>query len=164
MLAFALGMTVMWHFQKMVIDHLVASAPEAEKKLSVYLLNIADLGAAGQLTFQGQPLGKPDMPNSVRESVKTLLPAAALGTRLSDFQAPASGWVTQPPTLPLAASAELLDNAYRNTITPPIALGLSSFGNSDVEDNKVPRHFLAPHQQGYSSLSSGVNGASMTKP
>lgn len=126
-LAFALGMTVMWHFQKMVIDHLVASAPEAEKKLSVYLLNIADLGAAGQLTFQGQPLGKPDMPNSVRESVKTLLPAAALGTRLSDFQAPASGWVSQPPTLPLAASAELLDNAYRNTITPPIALGLSSF-------------------------------------
>jgi hypothetical protein len=126
-LSFALGMTVMWHFQKMVIDHLVANAPEAEKKLSVYLLNIADLGAAGQLTFQGQALGQTDMPISVRESVKTLLPAAALGASLSDFQAPASGWGTQAPALPMSASPELLDNAYRNTITPPIALGLSSF-------------------------------------
>ena len=48
LLSFALGMTLMWHFQKMVIDHLVDSAPVAEKQLSVYLLNIADLAALGR--------------------------------------------------------------------------------------------------------------------
>lgn len=126
-LSFALGMTLMWHFQKMVIDHLVDSAPIAEKKLSVYLLNIADLGAQGQLRIKGEALGTTDMAMSVREAVKTLLPAAALGTPLSDFEAPASGWVAQPPALPTSTAADMLDNAYRNTITPPIALGLSSF-------------------------------------
>jgi hypothetical protein len=127
LLSFAVGMTLMWHFQKMVIDHLVETAPIAEKKLSVYLLNIADLGAAGQLRYKGAPLGTPDMPQSVRETVKTLLPAAALGTQIMDFETPASGWVNQAPALPMSATDELLDNAYRNTITPPIALGLSSF-------------------------------------
>ena len=127
LLSFAVGMTLMWHFQKMVIDHLVESAPLGEKQLSVYLLNIADLGAQGQLRIGGSVLGSVNMPQSVRETVKTLFPAAALGTPLSDFQAPASGWVAQPPALPISTSTDMLDNAYRNTITPPIALGLSSF-------------------------------------
>jgi hypothetical protein len=127
LLSFALGMTLMWHFQKMVIDHLVDSAPVAEKKLSVYLLNIADLAAQGQLRIHGVPLGTENMSPSVREAVKTLFPAAALGTPLADFEAPASGWVAQAPALPTSVSPEMLDNAYRNTITPPIALGLSSF-------------------------------------
>jgi hypothetical protein len=127
LLSFAVGMTLMWHFQKMVIDHLVESAPVEEKQLSVYLLNIADLGAQGQLRIGGAALGSVNMPQSVREAVKTLFPAAALGTPLSDFQAPASGWVAQPPALPISTSTDMLDNAYRNTITPPIALGLSSF-------------------------------------
>ena len=120
-------MALMWHFQKMVIDHLVDSAPLAEKQLSVYLLNIADLSAQGQLRINGAPLGTTNMPPSVREAVKTLFPAAALGTPLADFEAPASGWVAQAPALPISVSPEILDNAYRNTITPPIALGLSSF-------------------------------------
>jgi hypothetical protein len=127
LLSFALGMTLMWHFQKMVIDHLVDSAPVEEKRLSVYLLNIADLAAQGQLRIHGVPLGTENMSPSVREAVKTLFPAAALGTPLVDFEAPASGWVAQAPALPTSVSPEMLDNAYRNTITPPIALGLSSF-------------------------------------
>jgi hypothetical protein len=127
LLSFALGMSVMWHFQKMVIDHLVDSAPEAEKKLSIYLLNIADLAAQGQLRIKGEPLGTTNMSPSVREAVKTLFPAAALGTPMADFEAPASGWVAQAPALPTSISPEMLGNAYRNTITPPIALGLSSF-------------------------------------
>ena len=127
LLSFALGMTLMWHFQKMVIDHLVDSAPIEEKRLSVYLLNIADLAAQGQLRIHGVPLGTENMSPSVREAVKTLFPAAALGTPLASFKAPASGWVAQAPALPASVSPEMLDNAYRNTITPPIALGLSSF-------------------------------------
>ena len=127
LLSFALGMTLMWHFQKMVIDHLVDSAPVEEKRLSVYLLNIADLAAQGQLRIHGVPLGTENMSPSVREAVKTLFPAVALGTPLVDFEAPASGWVAQAPALPTSVSLEMLDNAYRNTITPPIALGLSSF-------------------------------------
>jgi len=127
LLSFALGMTLMWHFQKMVIDHLVHSAPIEEKKLSVYLLNIADLAAQGQLRIQGVALGTENMLPSVREAVKTLFPAAALGTPLASFEAPVSGWVAQAPALPTSVSPEMLDNAYRNTITPPIALGLSSF-------------------------------------
>ena len=35
LLSFAVGMTLMWHFQKMVIDHLVETAPVEEKQLSV---------------------------------------------------------------------------------------------------------------------------------
>ena len=127
LLSFAVGMTLMWHFQKMVIDHLVDSAPIEEKRLSVYLLNIADLAAQGQLRIHGVPLGTDNMSPSVREAVKTLFPAAALGTPLASFEAPASGWVAQAPALPTSISPEMLDNAYRNTITPPIALGLSSF-------------------------------------
>ena len=127
LLSFAVGMTLMWHFQKMVIDHLVETAPVEEKQLSVYLLNIADLGAQGQLRIGGAALGSVNMPQSVREAVKTLFPAVALGTPLVDFEAPASGWVAQAPALPTSVSPEMLDNAYRNTITPPIALGLSSF-------------------------------------
>ena len=127
LLSFAVGMTLMWHFQKMVIDHLVDAAPVEEKRLSVYLLNIADLAAQGQLRIHGVPLGTENMSPSVREAVKTLFPAAALGTPLVDFEAPALGWVAQAPALPTSVSPEMLDNAYRNTITPPIALGLSSF-------------------------------------
>jgi hypothetical protein len=98
-----------------------------EKRLSVYLLNIADLAAQGQLRIHGVTLGTVNMSPSVREAVKTLFPAAALGTPLASFEAPASGWVAQAPALPTSVSPEMLDNAYRNTITPPIALGLSSF-------------------------------------
>ena len=62
--------------------------------------------------------------------------------------------------LDLALSAFLSDFFLSDLL----ALASLFFGNSDVDDNKVPRHFLAPHQQGYSNLSFLVNGASMTKP
>jgi hypothetical protein len=157
LLSFAVGMTLMWHFQKMVIDHLVDSAPEAEKKLSVYLLNIADLAAQGQLHIKGEPLGTTHMPPSVRETVKTLFPAAALGTPLTDFEAPASGWVAQAPALPTSVSPEMLDNAYRNTITPPIALGLSSFfGLLNLAQGLGLCVLLLLRRQGHPNWASGL--------
>lgn len=127
LVTFALGMTLMWHFQKMVIQYLVDVAPESEKMASIYSQYAAELGAQGQLRINGAPLGTENMTPNVRESVKALFPAAALGTPFSDFEVPALDGVGPLPVLPISPTPEMMDNAYRNTVTPPIALGLSSF-------------------------------------
>ena len=127
LVSFALGMTLVWHFQKIVIQHLVDVAPDSEKMASIYSQYAAELGAQGQLRINGAPLGTANMAPNVRESVKALFPAAALGTPFSDFEVPALDGAGQLPVLPISPTPEMLDNAYRNTVTPPIALGLSSF-------------------------------------
>jgi len=124
---FALGMTLMWHFQKMVIQYLVDAAPDSEKMASIYFEYAAELGAQGQMRINGAPLGTANMAPNVRKSVKALFPAAALGTPFSDFEVPALDGAGQLPVLPISPTPEMMNNAYRNTVTPPIALGLSSF-------------------------------------
>jgi len=127
LLSFALGMTLMWQFQKIVIQYLVDAAPESEKVASIYSQYAAELGANGQLRINGAPLGTASMAPNVREPVKALFAAAALGTPVSDFEAMGSDWSGPLPPLPTAATPEMMDKAYRNTVTPPIALGFSSF-------------------------------------
>jgi hypothetical protein len=127
LVSFALGMTLMWQFQKMVIQYLVDSAPESEKIASLYSQYAAELGAQGQLRVKGAAVGTADMAQHVRQPVRALFPAAALGTPFSDFEASASDWSGQAPPLAIAATPAVMDKAYRNTVTPPIALGFSSF-------------------------------------
>jgi hypothetical protein len=127
LVTFALGMTLMWQFQMMVIRYLVDSAPESEKIASLYSQYAAELGAKGQLRVNGAPLGAANMAPNLREPVKALFPAAALGTPISDFEAPTTDLAGQGLPLPNSASAQMMDDAYRNTVTPPIGLGFSSF-------------------------------------
>ena len=128
LISFTLGMSVMWHFQKMVIDHLVERASLEDKQFNIYLLNKAALAANGQLFVRGERLGSQGMDLSVRSVVQALFPASALGMSIPDFEGPDAGrWQAQAAALALPGAKTLLDDAYRNTITPPVALGLSSF-------------------------------------
>lgn len=75
LISFSLGMTVMWHFQKIAIDHLVERASLEDKQFNIYLLNKAALAANGQLFVRGERLGSQGMDLSVRSVVQALFPA-----------------------------------------------------------------------------------------
>lgn len=127
----AVGVLVMWNVQKSLLDHLVESADAQDKRAAMALAWIAPQVPAGQLqTLQGDPVLMAPMAqgSGVQSSaVKAMFPAAALHMQQRDEQL--ARWLpgSEPAARLAALPPALADNAYKNLIVPPVAIGLSLF-------------------------------------
>ena len=127
-LSLGFGLLCMWNMQKFLIDSWVEQAPLQDKQLALALAMLAQPASLGVLsTVHGPMLQRPpDL--ALRLTVASMFPAAALHAERREPLV--LGWASQMGTRYPAADlanipAELSDNAYRNLIVPPIALGLS---------------------------------------
>ena len=128
LLSLGLGVLCMWHVQRGVIDYWVEQAPAQDKQIALALGMLAPTAALGQLHTGHGPLMGPPASEGLRLTVASLFPASALHAAQRDDLVLA--WTRQMGAgfgaQDLArASPELVDNAYRNLIVPPLAVGLS---------------------------------------
>ena len=128
LLSLGLGVLCMWHVQRAVIDYWVEQAPAQDKQMALALGMLAPTASLGQLHTGHGPLMGPSASEGLRLTVASLFPASALHAAQRDELVLA--WTRQMGAgfgaQDLArASPELVDNAYRNLIVPPLALGLS---------------------------------------
>jgi len=128
LLSLGLGVLCMWHVQRGVIDYWVEQAPAQDKQIALALGMLAPTASLGQLHTGHGPLMGPPASEGLRLTVASLFPASALHAAQRDDLVLA--WTRQMGAgfgaQDLArASPELVDNAYRNLIVPPLAVGLS---------------------------------------
>ncbi len=128
MLSLGLGMVCMWHAQKAAIDYWVSQAPAQDKQISLALGMLAQAAALGQLRTEHGPLMNQPASEGLRLTVAALFPASALHATQRETlilnwarQMGASYSVQDLAQIP----PDIADNAYRNLIVPPLALGLS---------------------------------------
>ena len=128
LLSLGLGVLCMWHAQRAAIDYWVEQAPARDKQISLALGMLAPTAALGQLHTGHGPLMAQSASEGLRLTVASLFPASALHAAQRDDLILA--WTRQmgasdgAPDL-ARLSPELVDNAYRNLIVPPLSLGLS---------------------------------------
>lgn len=128
LLSLVIGIAVMWQVQIRLIDFLLSQASELDKVTSVQRLSMRDLVSEGGFSLQGLALGRAGMSDALRDSVKALFPAASLGV---DALALDKQWLTSSalsaPVFDVEDAQQLLNDAYRQTVMLPIALGVSLF-------------------------------------
>jgi hypothetical protein len=128
LLSLGLGVLCMWHAQRAAIDYWIDQAPARDKQISLALGMLATTAALGQLHTGHGPLMGPSASEGLRLTVASLFPASALHAAQRDDLVLA--WTRQMGASYGAQdmariAPELADNAYRNLIVPPLALGLS---------------------------------------
>ena len=122
------GVVVMWHLQRELTDALVAAARPDDKMAAVALSALARPAGDGELkTLRGEPILSEKVDVFERKTVMALFPAAAL--HVENRQEQLAQWlgnigVAQEPT---EIPEHVKENAYKNLIVPPIAIGLSIF-------------------------------------
>jgi hypothetical protein len=128
MLSLVIGISVMWQVQIRLIDFLLQQATELDKVTSVQRLSMRDIVSEGGFTLKGLSLGRVGMPEALRDSVKALFPAASLGVDALELD---KQWMTpsasSAPVFDVEEAQQMLNDAYRQTVMLPIALGVSLF-------------------------------------
>jgi len=122
------GIIVMWNVQRELTQYLIDSANTEDKIASVALSVLATPAAEGSLkSLKGQPLVSPEITPFEKKLVKALFPAAALHS--DDRTEQINSWLDQVPANPAAIYPTYFtpENAFKNLIVPPIAIGLSVF-------------------------------------
>ena len=122
------GIIVMWNVQRELTQYLIDSANTEEKIASVALSVLATPAAEGSLkSLKGQPLVSPEITPFEKKLVKALFPAAALHS--DDRTEQINSWLDQVPANPAAIYPTYFtpENAFKNLIVPPMAIGLSVF-------------------------------------
>jgi len=122
------GIIVMWNVQRELTQYLIDSANTEDKIASVALSVLATQAAEGGLkTLKGQPVVSPEITSFEKKLVKALFPAVALHS--DDRAEQINAWLYQVPENPAAIYPTYFtpENAFKNLIVPPIAIGLSVF-------------------------------------
>lgn len=121
------GIAIMWHVQKSLVDYLVEVA-SPEDKLAALALSVitSRLDVAGLTTLNGAPVLLNAVSGVQKNTVLAMFPAAALHAQQREAQL--AGWLAGGGSTRLqTAPAAVVDNAYKNLIVPPVAVGLSIF-------------------------------------
>lgn len=121
-LSVVVGVTVMWHLQRWLVDAIVANASERDMQMSLYAQQLSPQLLSGQVQVRGQPLVQAqDVPEAGLGAWRALVPAIVLGLGPSDF-----GTSAMPdPAVAGAVEGRILQDAYRRAVMVPIALAVS---------------------------------------
>lgn len=128
LISISVGVLVMWHVQKALIDHLVEAASPQDKRASVALAVLAPKAGQGVLLMpEGQMLVTLETTGIHRNIVEAMFPAAAL--HAPQREQLLLQWLTTAGHTPAAGvqPAQVEDNAYRALIVAPLVIGLSLF-------------------------------------
>ena len=122
LLSLLVGVTLMWHLQRWLVDRIVAQASAQDKQMSLYAQQLAPALLGGQLLVRGKPLVQLErLPADSRPAWRALLPAITLGLTPADIQAKGLEAAMNAQPWP----DQLLTDAYRRAVMVPVALGVS---------------------------------------
>ena len=122
LLSVLVGVTLMWHVQRWLVDRIVAQASRQDKQMSLYAQQLAPALLGGQILVRGKPLVELErLPADSCPAWRALLPAITLGLTPTDIQARGLEAAMNAQPWP----NELLTDAYRRAVMIPIALGVS---------------------------------------
>ena len=128
LLSLVIGISVMWQVQIRLIDFLLSQASELDKVTSVQRLSMRGLVSDGGFSLKGLALGRTGMSDALRDSVKALFPAASLGVDALELDKQLlTPNALSAPVFDVDDAQQLLNDAYRQTVMLPIALGVSLF-------------------------------------
>ncbi|MEY3710116.1 MAG: hypothetical protein RIQ67_1756 [Pseudomonadota bacterium] len=125
-ISLATGVLVMWNAQIALSNYLVRSASGEDKLAALALQQIAPRAVAGELkTLKGESIASPEMTVFEMNAMRILFPAASL--HIENRSAQLISWAAFP-SVGSAVAEEVqfsADEAYRNLVILPIAMGLS---------------------------------------
>lgn len=130
LLSVLVGIGLMWHLQRWLVDAIVERGSEQDKQMSLYAGQLVPALLGGDVTVRGQRLldeGERSPP--ALQTWQALLPATLLGLQPHDLQVQqVQVWIGAA-----ALSPQPLNDAYRRAVMVPIALGVSLlFGVANV--------------------------------
>jgi hypothetical protein len=121
----AVGLVLMWHLQKALVDAIVASADEQDLQMSVQAQLSTAEALKGRIELRGQTvLAGPAAPE-LRPAMSALWASSVLGLSPDDLDVTsgaaqlAGRWLTSAPT------HQQMRDAYRKAVMTPVALGAS---------------------------------------
>ncbi len=122
LLSVILGVSLMWHLQRWLVEHIVAQASVQDKQMSLYAQQLAPALLGGQILVRDKPLVQLDrLPADSRPAWRALIPAITLGLTPGDIQAGGLHAAMSAQPWP----DQLLTDAYRRAVIVPISLGVS---------------------------------------
>lgn len=120
-----LGLLVMWHVQKTLVDVIVEHASHDDMLMSVQSQLSTGEALKGRIELRGQPLLQAPVSPELRPVMNALWSSSVLGLSPDDLEPTAGaaqlawGWMVRPP------SPTQMRDAYRKAVMTPVALGAS---------------------------------------
>ena len=130
LLSVVVGIGVMWHLQRWLVEAIVERASEQDKIMSLYAGQLAPALLGGEVTVRGQRLLEVgELSPPALQAWQALLPATLLGLQPHELQVrEVQAWIGNATLSP-----QPLSDAYRRAVTVPIALAVSLlFGLANV--------------------------------
>ena len=123
--ALSLGIVLMWHLQQALINYFVGLADPEDKRAAV-LLNVSATRLVNEQfkTLQGDALITGSLREIDRNIVQAMFPAAAVHAQGRDAQL--SAWLGEQIVRDATMiPSHVANNAFKNLIVPPVAIGAS---------------------------------------
>lgn len=121
----AIGLLLMWHVQKAVVDIIVSRADQADMVMSVQSYSLAGEALKGRVHLRGEPVLDGPVSTDLKPVLHALWSSSVMGLSPDDLEATsgavqlAGRWFT-----PAVSSSQMRD-AYRRAVMTPVALGAS---------------------------------------
>ena len=130
LLSVLVGIGLMWHLQRWLVEAIVERGSEQDKQMSLYAGQLAPALLGGDVTVRGQRLlDAGELSPPALQAWQALLPATLLGLQPHELHVrEVQAWIGAA-----ALSPQPLNDAYRHAVMVPIALGVSLlFGLANV--------------------------------
>jgi hypothetical protein len=130
LLSVLVGIGLMWHLQRWLVEAIVERGSEQDKQMSLYAGQLAPALLGGDVTVRGQRLlDAGELSPPALQAWQALLPATLLGLQPHELHVrEVQAWIGAA-----ALSPQPLNDAYRRAVMVPIALGVSLlFGLANV--------------------------------
>jgi hypothetical protein len=122
LLSVLVGIGLMWHLQRWLVETIVERGSEQDKQMSLYAGQLAPALLGGDVTVRGQRLlDAGELSPPALQAWQALLPATLVGLQPNELQVQEDqAWIGAATLSP-----QPLNDAYRRAVMVPIALGVS---------------------------------------
>jgi 4-hydroxybenzoate polyprenyltransferase len=127
MLCSAIGIFLMWHLQKALVDAIVAGADEKDMQMSVQSHLSTTEALKGRIELRGQPVLEAPAPPPLRPIMAALWSSSVLGLNPDDLEVTAGAAQLARSWMLTSPSHKQLRDAYRKAVMMPVSLGTSLF-------------------------------------
>lgn len=121
------GLLVMWHGQKALIEVIMARADQADLAMSVHAYALTGEALKGRIELRGQPVLEAPVSGELKSVFHALWSSSVLGLAPEDLQATSGAAQLAGVMLAPAATQAQMRDAYRRAVMTPVALGASLF-------------------------------------
>ncbi len=121
----AVGLLLMWHLQKALVDAIVAGADEKDMQMSVQSHVSTGEALKGRIELRGQPVLEAPVSPQLRPIMTALWSSSVLGLTPDDLEVTAGAAQLAASWMLSSPSQNQLRDAYRKAVMMPVALGTS---------------------------------------